>query len=32
MIQIASPEAAGYVAGQKMDVKYLGKNDKVFWT
>ena len=27
--KIASPEAAGFVSGQMIDVKYLGKNDKV---
>jgi hypothetical protein len=26
--QIASPEAAGFAVGQKIDVKFLGKNDK----
>eukprot|EP00596_Hydrurales_sp_CCMP1899_P003549 CAMPEP_0119046454 /NCGR_PEP_ID=MMETSP1177-20130426/46662_1 /TAXON_ID=2985 /ORGANISM="Ochromonas sp, Strain CCMP1899" /LENGTH=812 /DNA_ID=CAMNT_0007019621 /DNA_START=307 /DNA_END=2745 /DNA_ORIENTATION=+ len=26
--KIPSPEAAGFVSGQKIDVKYLGKNDK----
>ena len=28
-LQIASPEAAGFVSGQLIDVKFLGKNDKV---
>ena len=26
--RITSPEAAGFVIGQKLDVKFLGKNDK----
>ena len=29
--KIASPEAAGFVSGQMIDVKYLGKNDKVIF-
>jgi hypothetical protein len=29
--RVNNPEAAGYAAGQKIDVKCLGKNDKVGW-